>query len=86
LTSPDKLRAEVKRVRERGWALDNEECVAGIRALAAGVFGRRGEIEGCLSIRGPASRLSDAVIEKLAPELLRACTEVSQKLGFDPVT
>jgi DNA-binding IclR family transcriptional regulator len=86
LTSPDKLRAEVKRVRERGWALDNEECVAGIRALAAGVFGRRGEIEGCLSIRGPASRLSDAVIEKLAPELVRACTEVSQKLGFDLAT
>jgi DNA-binding IclR family transcriptional regulator len=84
LISPDKLRAEVKRVRVRGWALDNEECVAGIRALAAGVFGRRGEIEGCLAIRGPASRLTDAVIEKLAPELVRAALEVSKKLGFEP--
>jgi IclR family KDG regulon transcriptional repressor len=84
LTSPDKLRAEVKRVRSRGWSLDNEECVAGIRALAAGVFGRNGAIEGCLAIRGPASRLTDAVIERVAPELVNAAKAVSSKLGFEP--
>jgi hypothetical protein len=30
--------------------------------------------------------LSDAVIEKLAPELVRAALEVSKKLGFDSAT
>lgn len=84
LTSPDKLRAEVKRVRARGWALDNEECVTGIRALASGVFGRGGALEGCLAIRGPASRLNDATVERVAPELLRAAQAVSRELGFDP--
>jgi DNA-binding IclR family transcriptional regulator len=84
LTTPDKLRAEVKRVRTRGWALDNEECVTGIRALAAGVFGRGGALEGCLAIRGPASRLTDAAVERVASELVRAAQSVSQKLGFEP--
>ena len=82
LTSPDKLRVEVKRVKARGWALDNEECVTGIRALAAGVFGRTGGLEGCLAIRGPASRLGDAVVERLATELVRVAGEVSAKLGY----
>lgn len=86
ITSPDKLRAEVKRVRARGWAMDNEECVTGIRALAAGVLGRGGAIEGCLAIRGPATRLTDAMIERVAPELVRAAQAVSKKLGFSPVT
>ena len=84
ITSAEKLRAEVKRVRDRGWALDNEECVTGIRALAAGVFGRRGALEGCLAIRGPASRLTDAVIERLAPELIRVTQAVSHELGYTP--
>jgi len=84
LTTPDKLRTEVRRVRTRGWALDNEECVTGIRALAAGVFGRSGSLEGCLVIRGPASRLTDKVIEEVAPELLKAAQAVSRKLGYAP--
>ena len=84
ITSPEKLRAEVKRVRSRGWALDNEECVTGIRALAAGVFGRTGALEGCLAIRGPASRLTDGLIERVAPELVSAARAVSEALGFAP--
>jgi DNA-binding IclR family transcriptional regulator len=84
LTTPDKLRAEVRRVRARGWALDNEECVTGIRALAAGVFGRGGGLEGCLVIRGPASRLTDQAIEAVAPELFKAAQAVSKKLGYTP--
>lgn len=83
ITNPDKLRAEVKRVRSSGWALDNEECVIGIRALAAGVFGRGGALEGCISIRGPAARLTDAVIERVVPELLASAQAVSREIGFD---
>jgi len=84
ITSPEKLRSEVNRVRTRGWAIDNEECVTGIRALAAGVFRRSGATEGCLAIRGPSSRMTDAVIERLAPELMRAAEAISKELGFAP--
>ena len=84
ITNPDKLRSEIKRILAKGWALDNEECVTGIRAIAAAVFGRNGVFEGCIAIRGPGTRMTDAMIESMVPGLLQAAQATSKSIGFTP--
>ena len=65
ITSREELYAELERTRERGYAVDDEENIHGLRCIAAPV--RDGEdIFGALSISGPSSRFRG---ERLAEEL-----------------
>ena len=57
ITEPDVLRAELRQVRERGWATDHEELVEGEVSYAAAIRDRRGSLEGAIGISGPVERL-----------------------------
>lgn len=56
ITSPAAFSAELARVRERGWAIDDEEEELGVRCLAAPV-GPGARAVAALSVSAPASRL-----------------------------
>jgi IclR family KDG regulon transcriptional repressor len=77
------LHAELERVRRRGYAIDNEECSAGIRAVAVPIRDSRGTIVAALSIAGPTHRLTEKRIADLAPNLLATGEEISRRLGYD---
>jgi DNA-binding IclR family transcriptional regulator len=81
ITDPARLRAEVARTRERGWAAAAGEREAGLNALAAPVLGRHGELAGILGLQGPAGRLTEARRREVLPTLLRAAATVSRELG-----
>lgn len=83
-TEPQKLLRELQLVRQRGYAIDDEEMVLGIRCLAAPVFDYNGRPEYAISISGPKSRLTDQRIHVLSPELKRVCAELSRRLGQQP--
>ncbi len=76
------LYVELDRVRRRGYAIDNEECSAGIRAVAVPIRDSRGMVVAALSIAGPTHRLTDKRIAELAPDLLATGGEISRRLGF----
>lgn len=50
ITDPDALIEELKRIRSDGFAEDNLESEAGIRAVAAPVFDAHGHIAACISV------------------------------------
>jgi IclR family acetate operon transcriptional repressor len=60
LTDPDDLLRELARVRERGFAIDDEETVEGLRCAAAPVRDAAGTARYALSVSGPAYRLPHA--------------------------
>jgi IclR family acetate operon transcriptional repressor len=70
------LLAELALTRRRGFALDNEEFMDGVRCIAAPVLAGR-EVAGAISLAGPAFRftLDDATGQ--AKRLLRAATRVA---------
>lgn len=53
VTDRDELKAELEEIRKRGYAIDNEERVEGMRCIAAPVVGPNGDVLGAISVFGP---------------------------------
>jgi IclR family acetate operon transcriptional repressor len=80
ITDPAQLKAELRRVREQGYAVDHEEQEEGVRCLAAPVFGPDGNLFAAMSISGPASRLDRKRLDALVPHLKRISASLSDSL------
>jgi IclR family transcriptional regulator, acetate operon repressor len=73
------LRRTLEDVRERGFAIDDEEYDEGVRCVAV-VVGSPGSAVAALSISAPASRLSRQRCAELAPVLRRSAAELAETL------
>jgi DNA-binding IclR family transcriptional regulator len=69
--------------RRRGWALDDEEFMEGVRCVAMPILGPGGEAVAAVSISGPAFRITDEVIQSEIVSLREATTAIGRQLGFD---
>lgn len=81
ITKRGKLLEELKAVRERGYAIDNEELAVGLRCIAAPVFDYTRLPRYAISIAGPASRMTDGIVSEMEKEVRRVCTGLSKSLG-----
>jgi len=84
ITSLLQLKKELERIRERGYAVDNEEAVEGLRCVAAPVFDHTGRVVAAFSVAGPATRLTPERILEIAPLVCETSREISFRLGFRP--
>lgn len=66
ITDRDQLRQELELVRERGWALNDEERNPGVRAIAAPVLRPGGGVIGAVAVQGPTVRITDDRLPELA--------------------
>jgi DNA-binding IclR family transcriptional regulator len=82
VTDPDSLFRELDRVRDLGYARDDEEHEEGVRCIAVPVRDASGQVVASLSISGPAARLSDERVDAVIPELLDSGNKLSNRLGF----
>jgi IclR family acetate operon transcriptional repressor len=71
-----------KRVREQGYAIDNEEAEVGARCVATPIFNSEGRPIAAMSISGPVSHLAGGTIAQIARALMEASRKVSAQLGF----
>lgn len=65
ITTLEALEEEVERVRNKGYAVDNEEFNAGIRCAAAPLRDKDGTTVAALGLSGPASRIGTNRLEAL---------------------
>jgi len=82
ITNPDVLKAELARVHERGFSIDDQEIVMGVYCLSMPIFGRMGRPVGAVSITGPKPKRPGPEIEPFVAMLREACSYVSRRLGF----
>lgn len=80
-----RLHTELKITRARGYAIDDEEIVLGVRCVAAAIRDNAGKVRGALSVAGPAYRLTLARLELLGPELADAARRVGAQLSESSV-
>lgn len=80
ITDRDQLRAELELVRERGWALNDEERNPGVRAIAAPVLRPGGGVIGAVAIQGPTVRVTDDRLPELAELLDKATHRIAALL------
>ncbi|MDE1169523.1 MAG: IclR family transcriptional regulator C-terminal domain-containing protein [Pseudomonas sp.] len=85
ITDRRQLQAELKITRARGYAIDDEEIVLGVRCVAAAIRDNAGKVRGALSVAGPAYRLTLNRLELLGPELADAARRVGSQLSESQV-
>jgi DNA-binding IclR family transcriptional regulator len=78
------LRAELALVRERGYAIDNEEHQIWVRCVAAPIRNASGHVFASISVTGSADRMTDAKIDSLAPLVVQTATSISRQIGHEP--
>ena len=75
ITEREALFHELEEVRERGYAVDNEENVLGLRCIAAPVMDDD-EVFGAVSVSGPSSRISDDILTNELLTLVKRAANV----------
>lgn len=78
LSDPSRLLTEIQRVREQGYAVDDEELLQGLVCLAAPVVVKN-RLLGAISVSGPESR-REALAGSVA-QLRESAAAVAQALG-----
>ena len=69
LTTKSAVRAEIQRVRQQGWALDNQENDVEGRSIGPPILGPDGNVAAALSVSGPVFRMDIGRARSLVPEL-----------------
>lgn len=76
------LRAELQKIRQIGWAYDNEEDVANIRCISAPVFNAAGDVTAAISIVGTILQIGESNLAALVEKVKESAGEISQALGY----
>jgi IclR family transcriptional regulator, KDG regulon repressor len=82
LTTPEALKADLRRVRERGYSIDNEENEEGARCVGAAVHDYLGQPLAAISVSAPAIRMDEAKVDEVAKAAIRAASDLSRDLGY----
>jgi DNA-binding IclR family transcriptional regulator len=82
ITSEPALRAELARVRARGYAITDEELEPGLIALAAPVYGFDGAVVAALSVSAPAPRMTRDRLTVAAGHCVAEAAGLSAVLGY----
>ena len=76
--TPKKLRAELARIRARGFATDDEEHEPGIICVALPILNRTGRVLGALSVTSTTGRTTLGALESLAPRVGQAARDIAR--------
>jgi DNA-binding IclR family transcriptional regulator len=85
VTSPDELFTALETVREQGYAVNDEEEIPGLRAVAAPIDPDRETVPGAISVSGPLSRMKGDRFERELPETVRQVANVIE-VNIDTAT
>lgn len=83
LTTPESLLKELKDIARRGYALDNEEFIEGMVAIAVPVRDLEGRFAAALAFHGPVQRITlDQAVER-KDILVDAANRLTEALFYD---
>jgi DNA-binding IclR family transcriptional regulator len=77
-TDREALFKDLERIRERGFALADEEQMKGIRAVGVPVKSPTDEVIGALALSGPTTRLKDDLFKEDLPNRLMRAANVAE--------
>jgi len=83
IISPDSLKKELTEIRDRGYALNNEELEKGLRAVAAPIINYTGEAFAAINVAWTtARRPSKRTFTDFALKVVEAAEKISLAMGF----
>ena len=81
ITSLGALLQELQRVREQGYALDDEERESGVRCIAEPIWDARGQVTAAISVSAPTTRLDKERVPQYAQHLVMAAANATERVG-----
>ena len=82
ITAPDRLRAHLREVRRRGWAISFEETDNGVWGIALPIVDEQGMAVAAVGLAGPRRRLDASQVRHQLTELHEAAESVANRLGY----
>ncbi len=79
IVDPDRYRNELQQVRKNGYALDDEEYIMGVRAVASPLLGL-GQLRSAIWAVGFKASLDDNKMKTVAAETHRAAKTISRRI------
>jgi sugar lactone lactonase YvrE/DNA-binding IclR family transcriptional regulator len=86
ITDASELKAQLDLTEVRGYAIDNEEQIIGLRSVSAPVLNRWGRPMAAVTITGPTHRLSMDKLHSYGRDLIEACRRIAGNAGESAVT
>jgi DNA-binding IclR family transcriptional regulator len=82
ITDPVALKKELKKIRARGYSIDDQEVVIGIYCVSVPIVDATGRPLGAMSVTGPSHKSAGPAVQPLVDMLNEACGFVSRRLGY----
>jgi len=86
LTDVETLERELTLVRERGYAIDDEESTVGLRCVAVPIFDRHGEPAFAISVSAPTSNIVRERLDALGVGMVALTATISGRFGYSAST
>ena len=84
ITDPTLLRMEIETIRERGYAVDNEELTPGTMCVGAPIRNASGRVFAAISVSGPPRHFSPERIEFFSRLVTHYAGAISAQMGYLP--
>jgi DNA-binding IclR family transcriptional regulator len=81
VTDPNELRAQLAKIRKRGWECAIDDVAVGLTALAAPVHGKDGEIVCCISIAGLTPQMVNRGRPVHIDRVIAAAQQIERRLN-----
>jgi IclR family pca regulon transcriptional regulator len=82
ITTTRQLLVQLAEIRSRGFAINDDETVIGLRSVAATIKGHRGSPMAALNVAVPTAQCSlDRLVSEIAPRVVQAAEAISAQIG-----
>ncbi|MFB4166021.1 IclR family transcriptional regulator C-terminal domain-containing protein [Alteribacillus sp. JSM 102045] len=86
ITSEEKIREDLKEVREKGWALSHNQLEMGLVSVAAPIRDIRGEVVAAVNCATHSGRSDiDKVLNEYLPLVLEIAEQISRNFDFEVI-
>jgi len=82
VTDKEEFIKRLKLIKEKGYALDNEEFSVGLKCVAAPIFNHEGKAIYGLSVSGPSVRMTEEKVQESIKLIKLAAEKISRKIGY----
>lgn len=82
ITDSDELESELERIRQQGYAIDDEEHLQGVRGVAVPILDNNQRVLASIGITGPRNRFTPSYIGELSDLLKDAKNEIEVRSQY----
>ncbi|WP_353611392.1 IclR family transcriptional regulator [Bacillus sp. FJAT-27251] len=82
MTDKQQVKQQLESIRERGYAVDDEEIELGLQCVAAPIFDHKGKAVAAISCAAPKMRLDQEKLNLAIIQIKGAASRISASLGY----